>query len=442
VGFFDARPSQFSRRANIFDIGRPRPMLSRSAFPAELAAMKSGTITNRHPAAVGRYDLLERIGKGGMGAVYRARARDSGAIVAVKILKADLSKNPKLFDRFIQEFRAAAKLDHPNIVRVLDLDRDGDDVFMAMEFVEGEGFGRHIMARGRLPESYAVRVITQVAQALDYAHRNRVVHRDVKPDNIMVRPDGFAKLADFGLAKDIDDDNDLTRTNRALGTPHFMAPEQYADAKNAGVGCDVYSLAATLYSAVTGAVPFADCASLIALARKVKGDIPSPRELVPELSASLDSAIGRAMSPDPKARPASCLEFARLLPAPAAGTLGRPTPLPSSLVARPERRAAVRHLVTRGTTCVIDTGLVAGGEDAVEAWPAIVRDLSVGGIGLVLARRFEPGTAFAVRLDGVDRELVVQVKRVQPDAVGHWSHGCEFESPLDDFELWRSRCAR
>jgi serine/threonine protein kinase len=404
--------------------------------------MKSGVISMRNPA-VGRYDLLERIGKGGMGAVYRARDRETKALVAVKVLKADLSRNPKLFDRFLQEFRAADKLDHPNIVRAIELDRDGDNIFMAMEYVDGEGLGKHIVGKGRLPESYAVRIISQVAQALDYAHRNRVVHRDVKPDNILVRADGFAKLADFGLAKDGDDDNNLTRTNRCLGTPHFMAPEQYADAKTAGPACDLYSLAATLYSAVTGTVPFADCASLTALARKVKGDIASPRELVPDLSESLDTAVRRAMSPDPKERPASCLEFARMLPAPAPGSAILPTtPRPAAPAARNERRASVRHLVTRGTTCVIDTGLVAGGDHATEGWPAIVRDLSVRGVGLVLARRFEPGTAFAVRLDGVDRDLLVHVKRVQPDVVGHWSHGCEFEAPLDDFEVWRTRRSR
>jgi serine/threonine protein kinase len=377
-----------------------------------------------------------------MGAVYRARDRDTRALVAVKVLNADLSRNPKLFDRFVQEFRAAAKLDHPNIVRAIELDRDGDNVFMAMEYVEGEGFGKFIVAKGRLPESYAIRIITQVAQALDYAHRHRVVHRDVKPDNILVRADGFAKLADFGLAKDFDDDGNLTKSNRCLGTPHFMAPEQYVDAKTAGPACDLYSLAATLYSAVTGTVPFADCGSLTALARKVKGDIPSPRELIPELSDSLDTTVRLAMSPDPKQRPASCLEFARMLPSPPPGAEVTPTPRLAALTTRTERRASVRHLVSRGTTCVIDTGLVAGNAVATEGWPAIVRDLSVGGVGLVLARRFEPGTAFAVRLDGVDRDLFVHVKRVQPDVVGHWSHGCVFDTPLDDYELWRSRSAK
>ena len=111
-----------------------------------------------------------------------------------------------------------------------------------MEYVEGESLGGLIAKHGRLPEGQAVRIITQAAQGLHYAHRRRVIHRDVKPDNILVRTDGRAKLADFGLAKDKEDDKDLTRPATGLGTPHFMAPEQYTDAKNAGVRCDVYSL--------------------------------------------------------------------------------------------------------------------------------------------------------------------------------------------------------
>ena len=396
--------------------------------------MRPGVPPRRHPAAVGRYDLLERIGKGGMGAVYRARDRETGATVAVKLLKADLTATQYLFDRFVQEFRAAAKLDHPNIVRVLELDRDGPQTFMAMEFVDGVGLGKQLAKQGRMPEGHAVRVVTQVAQALEYAHRHRVIHRDVKPDNILVRPDGLAKLADFGLAKDIDDDNDLTRTNRCLGTPHFMAPEQYVDAKTVGVPSDVYSLGATLYAAVTGAAPFGNVASLIALAQKVKGDIPSPRQLVPELSPALDEAVRRAMSPDPAARPASCLEFVKLLPppadAPAWGGPLAPVPIPA---AGRERRAAARRACVVATTCVIDTGLVAGGADAAEAWPAVVRNISAGGMGLVLARRFEPGTVFAVRMDGAvgkpPRDLVARVVNVRADGQAHWFHGCALAAP-------------
>ena len=137
--------------------------------------------------------------------------------------------------------------------------------------------------RGRLSENEAVRIITQIAQALHYAHLKQVIHRDVKPDNILVLPDGRAKLTDFGLAKDYNNDQDLTRQASGLGTPNFMAPEQFADAKTVGPRSDVYSLAATLYSAVTGRLPFAAKTPFATLVKKEQ-ESPSVRLWVPGLS--------------------------------------------------------------------------------------------------------------------------------------------------------------
>lgn len=391
--------------------------------------------TRRVPTRVGRYDLLERIGKGAIGSVYRARDAETGATVAVKVLTATLAGNPTLADRFEREFRSAARLDHPNMVLALDFGHEAGFTYLVTEFVDGKTLGKILKEQGALPEEHAVRIVTQVAQALHYAHKHRVIHRDVKPDNILVRADGLAKLADFGLAKDIDDDRGLTATAACLGTPHFMAPEQYAEAKTAGVASDVYSLGATLYSAVTGRVPFDGCASLIALARKVKGDIPSPREVVPGLSPQVDDAVRRAMSPDPAKRPASCLQFVKLLPAPgkAAGGLLKANRPPQ------ERRAAARLAHVIGTICVIDTAAAGGGPDTEESWSATVRDVSAGGVGLVLARRFEPGTVFSLQLGGggraAGRSLPVRVKRVRAEDLGHWFHGCAFVRPLTEKEL-------
>jgi serine/threonine protein kinase len=396
--------------------------------------------SRREPAAIGRYDLHEKLGTGGMGTVYRGCDRETGETVAIKVLAAKLADNPKLHYRMVQEFRSASKLDHPNIVRAIDLAVDGSSVYLVMEYVEGDSLGGLIARNGRLPEGQAVRIITQAAQGLHYAHGRRVIHRDVKPDNILVRADGRAKLADFGLAKDKENDKDLTRPATGLGTPHFMAPEQYTDAKNAGVLCDVYSLGATLYMTVTGKLPFESCVSLVNLAKKLKGEVPPPREIVPDLSERVDEAICRAMNPDPAKRPQNCLQFAQLLPS--SGQWGRLGEYSARSRAPGqtgnERRTAPRHPCTLGVSCVIDTDLFGSGADSVEVWPGTVHDLSPRGVGLVISRRFEPGTMLRVDLEssgGTARELPARVVNVRSEAAGHWFHGCVFPEPLTDADL-------
>ena len=136
-----------------------------------------------------------------------------------------------------------------------------------------------------------------------------MIHRDVKPDNVLITPDGVAKLTDLGLVKDVEGELNLTRTGRGLGTPHFMAPEQFRNAKNADIRCDVYSLGATMYMMVTGKMPFEGCGPLDAWMKKSNSEFPAPKELEPSVSDRVDWAIRRAMSADPELRPASCREF-------------------------------------------------------------------------------------------------------------------------------------
>jgi len=258
---------------------------------------------------VGKYALLSKIADGGMGSVYRARDSETGDIIAIKIVPASMAANQVLLKRFEQEFKAAHSLDHPNIVRALEFGFQQNSPYLVMEYVEGETLGQRIDRQGRVPERDAVRIIGQIAQGLHKAHSHGMVHRDVKPDNILIQPDGVAKLADLGLVKESETDLNLTRTGRGLGTPQFMAPEQFRNAKNADSRCDIYSLAATLYMAVTGELPFRSCSPLDAWMKKVQNDYPPPRELNPNLSERLDWAIRRAMSADPMQRPSTCREF-------------------------------------------------------------------------------------------------------------------------------------
>jgi serine/threonine protein kinase len=358
-------------------------------------------------------------------------------------LRTKLSDNPTVHQRFAQEFRAATQLEHPNIVRALDMGIDGNISYLVYELVEGANLGDRIEAKGRLSEGEAVRIITQIAQALHYAHLRQVIHRDVKPDNILVLPDGRAKLTDFGLAKDYNNDQDLTRQASGLGTPNYMAPEQFADAKSVGPRSDVYSLAATLYATVTGLLPFAAKTPFATLVKKER-EIPSARAAVSGISERLDSAIRKALRPEPKERPRSCLEFFKLLTATPRFEDGTADDLPPSTLApvapAKERRAWVRHELDIGTCGVIDTSACGtGGPENEEYWPLVIRDLSVGGCGVLLARRFELGTELSIELsagpDVPPRRLAARVVRIVSEKTGHWVHGCSFAKRLTEDEL-------
>jgi serine/threonine protein kinase len=260
--------------------------------------------------SIGNYDLIAKLAEGGMGWVYKGKNKQTGEIVAIKIVPAHMARNETLLRRFEQEWVAASKLDHQNIVRAIDYCGTGSTPFLVMEFVDGESIGQKLDREGKLAEAEAIRLIAMVCQGLHRAHKQGMIHRDIKPDNIMVTKDGIAKVTDLGLVKEVDAELNLTKTGRGLGTPHFMAPEQFRNAKNADVRCDVYSIGATLYMMVTGELPFGKTSGpLDAWMKKVNNDIAPPRSLVPDLSERCDWAIRRAMSPDPNLRPTSCREF-------------------------------------------------------------------------------------------------------------------------------------
>ena len=262
------------------------------------------------PRSVGDYALLEKIADGGMGSVYKGRSRATGQVVAIKLLAPRPGQGQEaLLKRFEQEYRLASKLDHPHLVRALDFGVEGGTPYLAMEFVDGITLADRIERQGPLAESEAVRLISQVAQALDLAHARGLVHRDVKPENVLLAATGEAKLADLGLAKEAEGGHHLTRTGTGLGTPNFMAPEQFRDAKHADPRCDVYSLAATLYMAVTGALPFAGVGPVDIFTRKLRDDLDLPRRLASALSERANWAIRRALAADPRRRTATCREF-------------------------------------------------------------------------------------------------------------------------------------
>ena len=388
------------------------------------------------PPSSTRYVFGEPIGSGGAGSVYRARDKVTGGMVAIKVLHTKMTENTTLHKRLATEFRAATQLEHPNIVRALEIGSEGTTSYLVYELVEGENLGDRIERKGRLSEAEAVRIITQIAQALHYAHLRNVIHRDVKPDNILVLKDGRAKLTDFGLAKDYNNDLDLTRHAAGLGTPHFMAPEQFSSAKTVDARADIYSLGATLYNAVTGELPFHAQFPLAILTKKERGELTPLRQLVPTLSERVEIATRAALEVKPDNRPATCLEFFKLLTSRRSGVVD------PALLAKPagsERRAFVRHPLGFGTFGRIDTAVYGGTGETDELWPLVVRDVSAGGIGVLLARRFEMGTELTIELtagpDQSPRQLPARVVRIEPEKNGHWVHGCAFRQPLTADEL-------
>lgn len=292
-----------------------------SAIDRALVAQggRSGDLTTENAASgqqegstIGGYQLLGLLGKGGMGTVYRARTA-AGKIVAVKILAPHLTDNDVLRTRFYLEAKLAMSLDHPNIVRAIDVGEDQSRHFLVMEYIDGETLSRRIHREGAIAEEEALRIAAAVARALEKAHRESLVHRDVKPDNILLTKDGHVKLTDLGLAKKAEIDLDLTRTGRGLGTPHFMAPEQFRDAKNVDFRSDLYSLGATLYVMVTGEVPFRGDGPLDTFIKKSKNLFVPVEQLCPNLGKRAIKTIHACMSGDPQSRPTNAAAVADYL---------------------------------------------------------------------------------------------------------------------------------
>jgi serine/threonine protein kinase len=391
---------------------------------------------------IGDYYLLEKIGEGSWGQVYKGRDSLSGKIVALKVMPESVVADEVLRMRFAQECQVARKLNHPHIVRVLDFGLEGSKAYLVMEYVVGESLGQRLQREGRLPEAEAVRVIEQIGEALHWAHQRRLIHRDVKPDNILLADTGHAKLTDLGLVKNLEDDLYLTQTQSGLGTPNFMAPEQFADAKRADALCDLYSLAATLYMAVTGKLPFRarNIHAVTAMyKKKLANEIIAPRTLVPELSERVESAILRALQADRKKRFASIPEFLDYLIAkPEPVPIAKSTPARTAVdevpkqVVDADRRVKHRFPSQRATSCWALQQLPA------KKWAGQLVNLSETGLCLELKRRFEPGTLLRSVLEGGQtsrRSLLARVVWVKLARPKIWHMGCQFDKPLCEFEV-------
>lgn len=247
-----------------------------------------------------RYELLEQIGEGGMAIVYKARCNKLNRFVAVKILKAEYSDNEEIVSKFKKEATAIAKLSDNNIVNVLDVGTQGDINYIVMELVNGKTLKKVIEQFGKVSYETAINIAIQVAKALDCAHKNNIIHRDIKPQNILVTEEGLVKVTDFGIAKSSDSAT-LTNTSTILGSAHYFSPEQ---AKGSFIDdrTDIYSLGVVMYEMLTGKVPFeADSPVTIAL-KHLQEQVVPPKELNSKIPESLNKVVLKCMEKDANKR--------------------------------------------------------------------------------------------------------------------------------------------
>ena len=327
---------------------------------------------------VGDYELLGELGCGGMGVVYRARHRQLGRDVALKMILAGAHAGSEQISRFLAEAQAVAHLQHPNIVQIFDIGRQNDLPYFSLEFVDGPSLSQQIREKP-LPPVEAARLTETLARAMQYAHEHNVLHRDLKPANILMTLDGCPKISDFGLAKRLeDDDSGSTRTGTIMGTPSYMSPEQArGDIKELGPASDQYSLGAILYELLTGRPPLNAAKAVETVLQVINSEPVAPSQLQPKLPADIETICLKALQKDRSRRYASCREFAEDLRRFQAGE-----PIEARPIGRAERtvrwcRRNPRTAALLGTTALlllltaaVSTGsaiVVARKNDALES---------------------------------------------------------------------------
>ncbi len=359
-----------------------------------------------------KYTFLKKLGGGGMGVVYLAEHNLMKRKVAVKLIPPELIGNPAVRERFLQEVVSAAALEHPNVVRAYSAEEFGQHMLFEMEFVDGKDLGEVVKLKGPLPVNFAVNYIRQAAQALQQGMLKGLVHRDIKPGNLMLTRAGSVKVADFGLAKfsretDKAPDRSLTGVNAMMGTPDYMAPEQSRDAKNADIRADIYSLGCTFCYLLTGQPPFAAVSIADLILKHWDDPRPDVGLLRNDVPPELSRYIQKMMAKEPGDRPQSPKEVVDWL-----GMFGKGEPTKNETVVTPSAKTLVAHDVDDSATESAKTRRRRARKTRQrpkKKWPLIAGSIGCLLLALVI---FAAAGAFRVKT----REGAIVLENLPPDA--------------------------
>ncbi|MHB8623818.1 MAG: serine/threonine-protein kinase [Sulfuricaulis sp.] len=277
------------------------------AQPPAAALVASPDIAN---VLAARYEILDTLGEGGMGLVYRVRDRETSEILALKVLRPEIAREPAMMERFKDEIRLARRITHKNVSRIYDFNRLPSVTYLTMEYVDGESLHAYLKRAGKLPPARVINLAQQITAGLSEAHAQGVVHRDLKPENVMLARDGLVKLMDFGIARALS--GNTTATQTVIGTPGYMAPEQ-SQGKAVDQRTDLYALGLILYECLTGKRAFSGATPVEVALKQLKDRPVPPRKLMPGTPPNLEAIVLRCLEREPGRRFASAVELQRAL---------------------------------------------------------------------------------------------------------------------------------
>lgn len=277
---------------------------------SHLPAVTPGAAQNIAEVLAARYEILDPLGEGGMGMVYRVRDRETSEILALKLLRPEIARDPAMMDRFKNEIRLAHRITHKNVCRIYDFNRIDDLAYFTMEYVDGESLRAWLKRAGKLTPERTIDLARQITAGLSEAHAQGVIHRDLKPDNVMLGRDGLVKLLDFGIARAVGSDTATART--IMGTPEYMAPEQ-SQGKAVDQRVDLYALGLILYECLTGRRAFSGATPVEVALKQLKERPVPPRKFLPATPPHLEAIVLRCLEKEPTRRFASAMEIQRAL---------------------------------------------------------------------------------------------------------------------------------